>query len=289
MKRDSSALSAFFNRRFPTGVMLCLAAVALGIFALAATAASGSIITVNTTLDETTSGDGLCSLREAITNANDNGQTYSDCVAGSGDDTITFSVSGTITLGSTLPAIPSGAGTLTIDGSGQTNTISGNNLVGVFFVNPGAILTLQNITIANGRSDMGGGVLNIGTLNVVTASGSDADGSGTILGPQGGEAAFSFDVALQQIKNKTRGVGSLNYTDHAAGLSFQSNKITSLSINGNMVHFTGTAKVGRRSQLSYTVDATDNGPTGTLDTFSIQVSNGYTAGGNLTSGDNSIH
>jgi CSLREA domain-containing protein len=269
--------------------MLCLAAVTLGIFALAASAASGSIITVNTTLDETTSGDGLCSLREAITNANDNGQTYSDCAPGSGDDTITFSVSGTITLGSTLPAIASGMGALTIDGSGQTNTISGNNLVGVFFINSGAILTLQNITIANGRGEMGGGVLNIGTLNVLAASPSDADGSGSILGPQGGQATFSFDVALQQIRQKTRGVGSLDYSDPAAGLSFQSNKITSLTLSGNQIHFTGIAKVGRRSQLSYTVDATDNGPTGTLDTFSIQVSNGYTAGGNLTSGDNSIH
>jgi hypothetical protein len=47
---------------------------------------------------ETTGGNG-CSLREAITNANDDLPTFSDCPAGGGPDTIGFSVSGTITLG----------------------------------------------------------------------------------------------------------------------------------------------------------------------------------------------
>jgi hypothetical protein len=60
-----------------------------------------------------------------------------------------------------------------------------------------------------------------------------------------------------------------------------------LSFNGNQAQFTGTAKGGKRS-LSFTVNVTDNGDPGTLDTFSIQISNGYSASGNLTSGNISI-
>ena len=83
-------------------------------------------ITVNSTAD-TYTVDGLCTLREAISNANADAEfTGGDCVAGSGADTILFDSSlGTVTiiLGSQLPAIydPNG---LTIDGDNRI-TISG--------------------------------------------------------------------------------------------------------------------------------------------------------------------
>ena len=97
-----------------------------------------------------------------------------------------------------------------------------------------------------------------------------------------------MDVSLQQNKKKTKAVGSFSYSDPAANLSFSSNKITSLTFIGNRARFTGTAKVGKKSQLSFTVDATDNGRPGTLDMFSIQVSTGYSASGNLINGDITI-
>ncbi len=84
-------------------------------------------IIVNMTGDTSTSGDGLCSLREAINNANSPGTDTSggDCAVGTGTATINFSVSGAITLvGSGLPAIQN---TLTIDGTGQSITVDGAN------------------------------------------------------------------------------------------------------------------------------------------------------------------
>jgi CSLREA domain-containing protein len=128
-------------------------------------------LTVNTTDDNLTSGDGFCTLREAISNANSNSDTTSgDCAAGIGDDSITFSVSGTITLASTLPAISDSAG-LTIDGAAQSITISGNLSVQVMVVNSRAVLMLQNLTIANGRSGgNGGGIENNGTLTVTNTT-----------------------------------------------------------------------------------------------------------------------
>ncbi|MEZ0395827.1 MAG: sortase [Anaerolineales bacterium] len=136
--------------------------------------------TVNSLADNNTAGDGFCTLREAIESTNNAGN--GDCGANSNaNDIITFSVSGTITLGSTLPAIVSGAGMLTIDGGGNI-TISGNNSVQVMRVNSGANLTLQNLTIANGSATLGGGIYNVGTLTVTNAtfSGNSADYGGGI-------------------------------------------------------------------------------------------------------------
>src|SRR3954468_23689089 len=63
---------------------------------------AASAIIVNSTSDVANPNDGLCTLREAITAANTDsvsGPTVGECNAGSGDDMISFSVTGTITLG----------------------------------------------------------------------------------------------------------------------------------------------------------------------------------------------
>ena len=66
--------------------------------------------TVNTIAD-TGAAPGSCTLRDAITSANTDTPT-GGCAAGSGADTIEFSVTGTVVLGSTLPVI---AGDITIN------------------------------------------------------------------------------------------------------------------------------------------------------------------------------
>jgi CSLREA domain-containing protein len=108
---------------------------------------SPSTIRVNTLLDESTGGDGLCSLREAIQNANTNSDTTGgDCDSGSGDDIIRFTISGTVMLTASLPTI---RGSVTIDGSGQDITVSGANAFRVFVVR-GSAVKFTNITVANG-------------------------------------------------------------------------------------------------------------------------------------------
>src|SRR5205809_2218383 len=140
-----------------------------------ASAAPSTGIVVNSLADGAPANDGNCTLREAITNANNNNQSGStDCAAGNGADSITFSVSGTIVVSPTLPAINDG---LTIDGSGQSITISGNNAVRVMQVNNiGQSVTLNGLTIAYGRGEVcggfycGGGIYNAGTLNVTNST-----------------------------------------------------------------------------------------------------------------------
>ena len=84
-----------------------------------------------------------------------------------GGSTVTFSCSGTITLTGTITIVTD----TTIDGSGQTVTISGNHAVRVFTVNSGVTLNLSELTVANGRfnggwDDGGGGISNSGTLTI---------------------------------------------------------------------------------------------------------------------------
>jgi hypothetical protein len=72
--------------------------------------------------------------------------------------------------------IADGAG-LTIDGGSANITVSGNNAVRVLDVRSGAKLTLNNLTVANGRINFGGGIFNNGTLTVnnSTLSGNNAN------------------------------------------------------------------------------------------------------------------
>src|SRR5579862_1203496 len=125
---------------------------------------AGAGIIVNTLGDNSAPGDGRCSLREAIDNANNASDTSAgDCAGGTGADTISFSTSGTILLTSALPEIRN---TLTIDGSGQKVTLSGDATYQVLSVGAGATLKISNLTVAHGSGIDGGGINNAGTLTV---------------------------------------------------------------------------------------------------------------------------
>jgi CSLREA domain-containing protein len=172
------------------------------------TAVYAASITVNTTDDEL---NGDCSLREAITAANTNA-VMDACTPGvPGADTITFGVTGTITLSNSLPAI---ADALTIDGpSAASLTISGNNAVGVLTVNAGKTLNLRKVTIANGYGEVGSGILNNGgTLIVadsVIANNRGVDGGG-IYNSSGGSVELINSTLSGNIADGYGG-GIFNY------------------------------------------------------------------------------
>ena len=92
---------------------------------------------------------------------------------------VTFSCSGTIVLANTITVTDN----TTIDGTGQIVTISGNNAVEVFSVNSGKRLSLDRLTIANGRGEEGGAIwMDRGVINVTNSSfvGNHADNGGCI-------------------------------------------------------------------------------------------------------------
>ena len=177
---------------------LAISALACG---AAAAPALGATITVTTTTDKL-AGDGRCSLREAITSANNDAAPFSgagECARGNGPDTIVVpagryrltllgasedqNASGDLDIRSPVTLVGAGPASTTID-AGQNDR--------VLQVLPGAIGTIQNVTITDGLApdgnagasriglpgntgagddgldgQPGGGILNEGTLSIV--------------------------------------------------------------------------------------------------------------------------
>ena len=93
----SGDIGLFANPRRAARLFATLCSFAtLGLLVIGASPAWAATITVNSAADNQIGGDGACTLREAIDNANANGQTTSgDCTTGSGTDTIAFNIPGT--------------------------------------------------------------------------------------------------------------------------------------------------------------------------------------------------
>jgi CSLREA domain-containing protein len=127
-------------------------------------------ITVNSTSDAA-SDDGLCTLREAITSANTNaasGASAGECAAGSGDDTITFSVTGTINLTGALPYVKSN---MTLSGPGAkllavARADSAATDFHIFTVDTGVVVNISGLTLTGGKDFNGGGLQNLGALTI---------------------------------------------------------------------------------------------------------------------------
>jgi protocatechuate 3,4-dioxygenase beta subunit len=85
------------------------------------------------------------------------------------------------------------------------------------------------------------------------------------------KAGFGFGASWNGKKLK----GSVVYVDKATGLLFYATKITALTVSGTDATIFGEGKANGTPVL-FRVDATDS-----PDTFKIQLSNGYAAGGNV--------
>jgi len=182
------------------GVEVSKAAAVQATFAIALlfSVATGraATITVNTLADPTGPA-GTCSLRDAITAANTKTAT-NNCSAGTGDDTIVFSMTGQITLASTLPTI---TGNLTITGpSGRSGiVIDGGGNVGLMDVASGATLNLQILTLSHGAvSGQGGAIRNGGTLTIANSTVS----ANQVTGSSGAGGAI-YNIATLTITSST--------------------------------------------------------------------------------------
>ena len=212
---------------------------------------AASTITVNSLADVANGSDGLCTLREAITAANNNaasGATAGECAAGSssGSDTIIFSVTGTITLASALPNITSntivsgpGSGLLTV----QRSTAGGTPNFRILSITNSPTVTVSGMTVTNGRSadglpgsgfgggqgDSGGGIYYPGTGAltladlVVTANrtgngGTEGPASGGFGGFGGGiYSAGTLIMTNSTVSNNTAGDGNVGNSGGSGG------------------------------------------------------------------------
>ena len=120
--------------------------------------------------------NGTCTLADAINAANTD-EAVGGCPAGDGADTITLSAD--LQLQSALPLVTSA---MIIEGNGYS--INGNGRNHIIGVNKLGTLTLNKVTISNGRSGWGGAIGNLGgklAINESTIRGNSADRGGAIV------------------------------------------------------------------------------------------------------------
>ena len=221
-------------------------------------AAPPAVLTVDT-LDDTVAADSVCSLREAITAANLD-SPFGGCVAGSGDDTIYFDVTGTIALGSRLPIVTSD---ITFDGTDQAviidgQTTDGNNGTPIARINAGGNLTLVEMTLTRGRSqgcdggDTCGAVLNYGVLDVVDSTFSNNQGN-----------TFANGIAITN-----RGGGRLDVT----GSTFVNNRGDSSGAIWNASDASNTLTVATVTNSTFVGNSAGGGSAGAIyNTFNASL------------------
>ncbi len=233
------------------GVVGRIAAVVAVLFALAAVPAAhprAATITVNSTAD-TVADDGECTLREAITAANNNvsfSATPGECAAGSSGtpDTISFTaaVTGTITLVSAqLPIIEQ---SVTITGPGAAVLAVQRNAVNavrfrIFRINTSSPVTISGLTISGGNvgdtesADSGGGINsntagNNLTLDSVVLTGNAANGESS--GGGGIFATGTLTVRNSTISDNTAsgdtGGGGIRYSSSNGTLTIENSTLS---------------------------------------------------------------
>jgi predicted outer membrane repeat protein len=248
-----------------------LLAVLLTLLGSPVPAVQAASLTV-TNIDDSGAG----SLRQAILDAN----------SSDGADTITFASevsSGTITLASTLPDITS---ELTIDGTGQNITISGGDVVRIFFVKSGGSLELKRLTLLNGKGKAdcydsiasAGAICNWGTLSIYKSEISLSSGGVTII--------FDGSVSTMSYGGGVQNLGKLTVVDSI----FKYNRAGSM---GGAIDNRGTLILENSSFMSNTslnnggaVVSFGGGSSLTID--SSTFAGNESAGGGAISGNNAV-
>jgi len=158
--------------------------MASAIMGLCLCSTAEATITVNTTSDTGTDGDGACSLREAITEVNTPTSTI-DCIGA--PETIDFMLPdpSTITLSMDLPTLDR---PVKITGPVSASVVvSGNNSSFRIFqlLDSTGAFTISRLTIKDGSSGAGSGAITLNTGNTLLLSDSTvtgSDGIGVFIG-----------------------------------------------------------------------------------------------------------
>jgi CSLREA domain-containing protein len=183
----------------PLVVLLVLTA------ALIPAALPAATITVNSTADNPTAGDGQCTLREAVANVNASGDTTGgDCTAGSGTgDTIDFALTlpakirltmGELGIDRSVAITGPTTGTLVVSGAGST--VIGND----------ATTSLSDLTIRNGRTiGSGGAIFNVsfGHMTITDCTFTRNKAQGGASGNTSGGGGAIYNVGTMTITGCT--------------------------------------------------------------------------------------
>lgn len=217
--------------------------------------ANAATITVDTTDDVSATN---CTLRDAITAAN-NDAVFGECPAGSGNDLIDITATGTINLGSPLPPLTTN---IAIDGPGpgllDVHRQSGGDYR-VFNITSTGVVTISDLTISNGRlagiGQAGAGIANFGTatLDRVTVTGNNIVNTSDSVNPApGGGGIFNGGVGIVTMTLRRSTVTGNTVTTNQTATSGQ----TSASATGGGIYNTGSLTIERTTVSGNTVSAT---------------------------------
>ena len=239
-------------------VLLKSVAAAAAGSALLAAGASALPITVDTTSD--TSTPTTCALRDAIDAANsDAAPAGTGCAAGSGTDSIGFTVTGQIQLGGSLPNIASsmsvtGPGPSQLEVRGQGSTASR-----VFAVDStGGDVTISGLKVSNGAGGISNaatsfsGALTLQNVNVSgnsisqSATGDAIATGGGVYNENGGTlTVIDSTISDNQVTATTTGATNFALANGAAidslgalsieGSTISGNTLTTTSVDGSSI------------------------------------------------------
>lgn len=229
-----------------------------------------------------------------------NGTVYLD-FQGNSDALFIFQVGSTLVTmtGSNVVALNNNNQTCT--GSnvywavGSSATIDGSQFIG-------SILAYTTITMASGANVSGsvialnGAVTMISdTVSVCSTTGTVppvvkndfVTGGGWIKGTYDAKATFGVSGGIKQGEFW----GQLSYNDHAKnGVKVKSSSVTAYVVIDEVTRkIEGIATINGQGSFTYTVIVVDNGEPGRDDTFSIELSNGYSNSGTLSGGNIQLH
>jgi predicted outer membrane repeat protein len=125
-----------------------------------------------------------------------------------------------------------------IDAAGQSITISGGGLVGVFSVNSGVSFSVNNLTIENGNSSFGGGISSLGGELIVTNSTFSGNSAGSVGGGIYSSGALIVTNSTLSGNSAVSGGGGI-YNDSGGTLV-----VTNSTFSGNStVNFGGAIEI----------------------------------------------
>lgn len=179
---------------------------------------------------------------------------------------------------------------------GSSATIDGAQFVGTVIAN--TTITMTSGANVSGRMLALNGAVTMVTDTIATCAGSGGTvppkpckdfvtGGGWIKGPSGGKATFGVSGG---IKNGEFW-GQLSYKDHGRnGVKVKSTAVTGYVVIDPVTRLIeGTARVNGHGSFTYQVVVVDNGEPGRNDSLSLELSNGYSASGNVKGGNIQIH
>ena len=121
-----------------------------------------------------------------------------------------------------------------------------------------------------------------------STAGAKVTAGGWIATVTGGKGTFGLTAKANASGTPS---GNVTYQDHGVlGRTVKSTAVTSVTVTGNCATILGDARVNGTPGFGFQVDVCDNSEPGKgADTFSIVMSDGYTASGTLGGGNVQIH